>query len=157
MAAGVTAVRIEPARAEHIPVLVASIRPAARDQIAAVEGLGPAEVLRRNLAASDRAWIGWIDDDVAAIFGVVPASLLSDTGAPWMIGGLGIDRHPLAFLRRSRAVIDEMQRGYDLLRGYVRSGHQRALAWARWLGFEVLAPIEAGARRRLVHPIERRP
>ena len=157
MAAGVTAVRIEPARADHVPVLVDAIRSVARDQIAAVEGIGPAEVLYRNLVASDRAWTGWIDGDIAAMWGVAPLALLSDTGAPWMIGGHGIDCHPVAFARQSRAVISEMQRGYEMLRGYVRASHERALAWARWLGFVVLDPIEAGARRIAVHPIERRP
>lgn len=149
-------VQIVPARPEHIPVLVDAIRPAARDQIAAVEGIGPAEVLARNLAASDRAWAGWIGGDIAAMWGVVPLTLLSDTAAPWLIGGHGIDRHPIAFLRQSRAVINEMQRGYELLRGFVRVGHARALAWARWLGFEAGALIEVGARRVLFHPIERR-
>ena len=145
-----------PARPEHVGLLVEAIRPAARDQIAAVEGVGPAAVLERNLTVSDRAWTGWIGGDIAAIFGVAPMALLSDTGVPWMIGGRGIDRHPLAFVRQSRAVVDDMQRGYALLHGYVRASHDAAIAWARWLGFEVLPPIEVGGRRILFNPIERR-
>ena len=156
MAAGVTAVRIEPARPDHVALLAPVMRAADRQEVWASSRSTPAQALANGLAMSSRAWTVFFDGEVAAMWGVAPLALLSDTGAPWLLSSPAVDRHPVTFLRGSRALVDDIQDGYAVLRNYVDARYARSIRWLRWLGFTVEPPVPIGPEKLPFHPFERR-
>ena len=135
--------------------LASAIRDDARAAIDELTGLSPAVVAAANVRRSTRSWAAFIDGDMVALFGVSPVTAVSVVGQPWFFATSAIGRHPTAVLRRCRTFVDQMQEGFDLLRGYVRAGNARGVAWARWLGFDVAPAMRAGPRGVWVHEITR--
>ena len=152
---GRTEVRIEPARAEHIALLAPVTREPDRQEVWASSRSTPEQALVRGLSVSSQAWTVFFDDEVAAMWGVAPVSLLSDTGAPWLLSSPAVDRHPLAFLRHSRALVDDLHEGYAVLRNYVDARYTVCIRWLRGLGFTIGPAIPVGVDGMPFHPFER--
>jgi len=128
----------------HIDHIAASIREDDRREMYDYALLTPKEALVKSLAISKLCWTGLADDVPACMFGVAPASILSNTGLVWMIGTNLIDRHQMAFLRRNRNMVKIMSNSFDRLENYVAEYNTRAIAWLKWLGFQFGEPEPAG-------------
>lgn len=145
-------VAIRAARSEHISRLVPRVREADRRELWAGWRHTPEESLRQGLQNSSHAWTGFIDFEPVCMFGVVPASILSGTGAPWLIGSDAIERHAITFLRRSRTQVARMRAVYQLLANHVAIENEAAQRWLVWLGFELADPVTFGPDRMLFRP-----
>ena len=156
MAAGVTAVRIEPARPDHVALLAPVMRAADRQEVWASSRSTPEQALRRCLASSSRAWTVFFGGEVGAMWGVAPLAILGRTGVPWLLTSPAVERHPIAFLRRSVTLLDEVEQGFAVLRNHVDARQTRCLPWLRWLGFTVEPAVPVGPDRLPFHPVERR-
>lgn len=130
-------VEIVPATLEHAAAVAAKLRDADREEIAATSARDPRSVLRLAVIASHRAWAGVADGEPVAVFGVAPANLLDGRGSPWLFGTEWIERHPAAFLRRTRRLMPQMRAGYAMLENYVDTRNAMAKRWLAWLGFEI--------------------
>lgn len=102
------------------------------------------------------AWAGLVGDEVACIFGVRGASMLSETGYPWLIGTNLIEQHAKAFLRRNRAIVQIMLDTYPHLTNYVDARNGAAIQWLKWLGFAMLPAMPYGAAQLPFHQFEKR-
>jgi hypothetical protein len=139
-------------REGDVEELVANLRPADRDECAALIGEGrEAEGIRNSVRLSTHLWAGEAEGRVAAIFGVVPVSLLGGQGAPWLMGTPLIDRHRGAFIRLNRTYIPQMLDTYPHLVNIVDARNVRSIAWLKRLGFEVHAPLPLGVAGRPFH------
>jgi hypothetical protein len=145
---------IVPATAEHVSAMLPHVRQADRDEIAASAGRPMFEILGQSVRLSDMAWAGLVDDEVACIFGVRGASMLSETGYPWLIGTDLIERHAKAFLRRNRAIVQIMLERYPYLTNYVDVRNGAAIQWLKWLGFTMLPAAPYGAAQLPFHQFE---
>ena len=150
------AVVIEPARPEHVALLAPVMREADRREVWASSRSTPEQALRNGLTISSRAWTVFFEGEVAAMWGVAPLTLMSDTGAPWLLSSAAVDRHPVTFLRHSRALVGDMQDGYAVLRNYVDARYTKCIRWLRWLGFSIEPAEPIGWDRVPFHPFERR-
>jgi hypothetical protein len=113
-------------------------------------GLEPQEALLASFRGSEVSWASLFDGEVAALCGVVPyrRTALGDSGEGllWALSGRAVDRHPKAYLRASRAVLDALLERYSLLTNVIDARYTGALRWARWLGCEVGPPQPFGPR-----------
>lgn len=145
-------VAIRPARMEHIAHLAPRARELDRRELWSGWRHTPEQSLRQGVRNSTHAWTGFIDFEPVCMFGVVPASLLSGTGAPWLIGSEAIERHAITFLRRSRPQVARMRASYQLLANYVALENVAAQRWLQWLGFTLEAPVAFGPDHALFRP-----
>ena len=76
-----------------------------------------------------------------AMFGVVPAELDGlHVGVVWLLGSDELLCFRRLFLRESRAWLDEISQGYDLLANIIDERNTVHIRWLRWLGFSLLGP-----------------
>lgn len=128
----------------HVAEILPKIRPADVLETHAASGQSVASLLPVSVMMSRAAWAGLIDGEVACIFGVAGASLLSTVGYPWLIGTPAIEMHAKAFLRRCRPMVRQMLELYPTLVNYVDVRNIKAVEWLRWLGFKIHEPEPFG-------------
>lgn len=95
-------------------------------------------VMRRCLRASEKVWVGYIDDQLVCIYGIIMPSLLSQSVHLWLHVTSAIEGHEFVFVRHSQRVVQELLKEYPLVHGVV--GSKQAAKWLKWLG----ATIEDG-------------
>lgn len=147
---------IESATQAHVAAMCPHIRQADRNEVMASAGRDVEELLPECVDRAEMAWAGLVDGEVACIFGVQGASLLSETGFPWMIGTDLIEQHAKPFLRRNRKMVGVMLDRYPHLINYVDARNAKAIEWLQWLGFEIHEPEKFGAYKMMFHPFEMR-
>ena len=144
-----------PANRSALAHIAANMREADRAEVWAAGHRTPREALKRAMDLSAEAWLGYADNVPAVAWGVAPASLLGETGVPWLLGTEAIERHPLAFLRRCAGALDDLQRGFLVLRNLVDARNRLSIRWLGWLGFTIEPPIPHGPDRLPFHPFWR--
>jgi hypothetical protein len=121
----------------HAAALVAHMAPRDLDAFAALGCPEPEAAIRHGIAASTYAWCGIEGDEPLCIGGVIPRTMLGDTGLPWMVSQPGLERHKRFFLRESRARLPDLRRQFAVLENFVACDYPKSLRWLAWLGFEV--------------------
>ena len=123
-----------PATAEDIPFLAAHARQADCDELWASARMTPAEAMEYGLNHSEECWVGKIHGEPVCMFGVALCDWSTAYGAAWMVGTDGIDAHPAAFLKGSRAAIARMLHVRPVLCNFVDARHEKAIRWLKLLG-----------------------
>ncbi len=117
-------------------------------------GMTPLQGLRHGVRESTESWV-WVPEYVAiAMWGVHVDSVLSGSAIVWLLTTTAVERHPVAFLRRSRALLRDLRHRYPCLHGLVDREYSRSRAWLDWLGATFHAPVSAGLTDTLFHPFE---
>lgn len=134
---------VVPATVEHIPALVADMRPA---DIAEMNALGYKDMeqcYRHSLEISDEAFTGMLDGEPVVMFGVSTASIMANTARPWLLGTSRLDQKAVAmiFLRRCHNYLSIWMNTYNHLYNCVHAPNKKAIQWLSWLGFEFGSPI----------------
>lgn len=122
---------------DHIFPIASNVREADRQEIWDSHMIQPMEALDKSLEASTLAWTGLADDQPVCMFGVVPASTLSEKGIVWMIGTELVNIYAFQFLRRNRDMVKVMLSHYPILENYVSAENIRAIQWLKWLKFKI--------------------
>jgi hypothetical protein len=135
---------ITDARAEHIPLILEHVRDADREELWSLYMMTPEQVLRQSFDQSCMCWTGLMDGDPVCMFGVTRASVLVNTGIPWLIGTDLLERHQIAFLRKSKICVDVMLSIFGKLENCVDVRNTRAVLWLKWLGFTFSEPEPLG-------------
>lgn len=137
-------VEILSARVSHIPDIAVRIRPEDKAELWDFACVTPAQAMYFGLNQARFARTGFIDGEAVAMFGVNTVSAVSGIGRPWLIGTTLLDRYAKTFLRRCRPVVEEMLSDYKLLENYIDMRNVRAIAWLKWLKFEMGEPEPMG-------------
>jgi hypothetical protein len=135
-------IRFERATEAHIAELSPNIRRVDRDEIWAAAHMTPEESIRIGLNGD--AWACYFDNEMAAIFGCKPITILSDEACPWMIATHVIERRPKMFLKHCRPVMEACQERYSLLVNYADDRNETVKRWVKWLGFTLFDPEPYG-------------
>ena len=128
--------------------LATRLRPVEADEVRASSGKEPADVIRESLAASDEAWAIRFNGELALIFGVV---LLDDSvltgriGVAWLLTTDLVERFPKAFWVLSRRMLRFLLERWDALVNAIDVRHEKAIRWAKRLGFHLDEPQPFGA------------
>lgn len=130
---------IVPATEAHAVELAPAMRKEDADEIWASSRRRPLDALLYSLEVSrDTTQAGLADGRCVCLWGVAPASLLTDVGRPWLLASKEFERHASRFLRRNREYINEIRRQYPVLENWVDHRNVKSIRWLRWLGFDIL-------------------
>lgn len=94
------------------------------------------EALRESVERSEESYIGYIDGNPEAIFGVSDA--FPGVGFPWMVGTDELARNARSWLELSRLWIDRMHDRYPTLTNFVHKRNTKAINWLKHMGFQFL-------------------
>lgn len=128
---------LEPTTREHIEIVAANMREADRLEIWATAHHTPLQALTVSASATEYPLTGLADGEPRCIFGIAKSSLLSRDGSPWLLGHEYLPQHAKAFLRMSRAWVEEERMLYRNLVNYVDARNDQSIRWIKWLGFEL--------------------
>lgn len=131
------------------------MRQADRNELAASSGEPVQQIIDESILASTLCWTALIDGEVAAIFGCAPiGTMLSLSGAPWMLGTDVLDRHPLTLMKTCRPYTVQMQKTFNHLRNYVDARNVKSIRWLRRLGFTIHPAAPYGVAGQPFHLFE---
>lgn len=103
----------------------------------------PEQCMRGGMAASRRSWVMFIEGEPAALFGHVEHD---GYAVPWAVVTTQAERHPLPFLRISRAFIRSLPM---MLVNMVDARNEQVIRWLEWLGFTIEEPVPYGKNGEL--------
>jgi|SRR5215469_1413324 len=106
----------------------------ARSAVASVPGAE--KKLRECLYRSTAKWIGYVDGEVACMWGLVPQSLLSDQAYLWLITTDIAAEHKFLLVRYSQLFVERALQAYPVITGHCEAGNYAAKRWLKWLGAE---------------------
>ncbi|HDL6893861.1 hypothetical protein ACLMPK_01225 [Yersinia enterocolitica] len=149
-------VEIVSATQEHAVALLPNVRQADIDEFYAAALLSPDDVIQRSMSASTVCFAGLVDGEVIALFGVVPASILTGFGVPWLVATDSLERYQLTFLRHCKPTVRYMLSIYPRLENYVDTRNIVAKRWLHWLGFTIDDAIPYGTFKLPFHHFELR-
>src|SRR5262245_24568769 len=101
------------------------------------------------LSMSTEIWAGYIDDELACIWGVVPPSLMSFQAYLWLYTTDVIKEHQFVLVRHSQMVIEELLKDYTSIVGHAIVGSDKSIRWLKWLGAKFGEPQGSGIPFRI--------
>jgi len=93
-----------------------------------------AKVMDCSLAMSVVMWAGFIDGQLACLWGVIPPTLMSTQAYLWLYTTDVIKEHQFILVRHSQLVIDELLTEYESIVGHATIGASKSIRWLKWLG-----------------------
>lgn len=145
---------IEPVSAEIVELMAETAREADRAEFQAIQGWSVLDELRRAVELSYYCRAFYLQGELAGIFGCIRHD--EDTGWPWLISGAAVDKGRKAFLIACREQVAIMRRNHPVLLNFTDARYSRALAWMRWMGFEMHAAVPYGVNGEPFHPFTMR-
>ena len=127
------------------------IRKADHDECYAALGRSAEEGLMQSFAASRMAWAAVTASETIAVFGCAAASLLTDTGVPWMVGTDKVSEYRVSFARGGRRYTKKMKRVFSYLENWVDARNTLSLRWLQWCGFTIEPARPYGFEQRPFH------
>lgn len=97
---------------------------------------GAEETLETLLTRSTVRHIGMVDGEVAAMWGLVPQSILSNQAYLWLLTTDLAEQHKFLLVRYSQLFVKQALKHYEKIVGHCRAGDFAAKRWVRWLGGE---------------------
>jgi hypothetical protein len=148
---------VEPDVAEAWLVTIAdNLRSTDLDEIEAMSGKPPREVLLESFGLSSHAYVV-LDrhSNPVAVFGAAPYPL-PGVGIVWMLGTPGIDVEALAIARATRPAFEMLTEAYPLaLFNYIDDRNKVSMRWLRWGGFKVINSKPRGPEGLTFHLFSR--
>lgn len=77
---------------------------------------------------------GYIDEELACVWGLKPPTLLSDRAYLWLYVTDVVKEHTFIFIRQSQIAVEKMLEDYTELYGRAEASNSKAFPWLRWLG-----------------------
>lgn len=147
---------IRDATVDDLEFFAANMRQADKDEAVAQTGMHPSMALGMAFGISDYCKVGTADGVPVCIFGVSDVGGLCESiGSPWLNGTDELPKHARAFARRNIPVVEAMNERYHRLINYVDARNKMAIRWLKWLGFDIMEPVNYGPYQMMFHPFER--
>ena len=86
------------------------------------------------IRASEPAWIGRVDGEIACVWGLVPPTLLSGQAYLWLLTTEKISEHQFLFVRYSQLMVEDMLKNFNILVGSCNINQPKSIRWLKWLG-----------------------
>lgn len=83
---------------------------------------------------SELMWAGTIDGKLAAVWGLIPATIMSNQAYLWLYTTDVLKEHSFILVRHSQLVMEEMLKAYPSIVGHAVVGNNKAIRWLKWLG-----------------------
>lgn len=118
----------------HVDYVAEHMRDQDVEEARALYDLSPRQALDYSLASYGDHWTALFNGEPAAIFGVVPGTVLGTVGMLWMLGTPRLLRHSKLFAKSAKRVVDEMLERYDVLVNEAYANNTVTIRWLTWLG-----------------------
>ena len=138
-----------------VDMLFENIAPPDWREIALMTLGHPRELFRKTLSVGHGPqWTGFIDGELACMFGVTGRTVFSSIGQPWLVGTRKLRKHPVTFMRYTRSYFEIMKSMFSVLRNWVHVENRAAVRWLKWLGFRFREPVAIRPRGAMFCPFE---
>jgi hypothetical protein len=97
------------------------------------------ELLLTCLQRSTDVRYGYVDNQCACVWGLIPPTLLSGSAYLWLLTTDLVEQHKFLFVRHSQRWIEEALQVYPTIIGDWIPGDPRSRRWLEWLGAEFAA------------------
>ena len=99
-------------------------------------GLSPGAIALFNtcIMRSTSMWVGFIEEKLACVYGLVPPTLLSEQAYLWLHTTEALVGHEFLFVRRSQIAVAEMLAVHPVIVGHAELHNSRGIRWIKWLG-----------------------
>jgi hypothetical protein len=94
-------------------------------------------------------WAGLINGELAAMWGLMPPTVLSNQAYLWLYTTEALEGHEFVLIRHSQLVVKEMLREYSSICGHAVVSNHKAIRWLKWLGAKFEAPLGGGLPFRI--------
>src|SRR5262245_11793845 len=92
---------------------------------------------------SSHCWTGYVDNQPACCWGLIPPTLMSDQAYLWLIVKEELVKdNQFIFVRQSQRWIERMLEQYPLIVGHCQLKAAASIRWMKWLGAKFGEPIE---------------
>lgn len=143
--------RVVDATPSLLAAIAENVRAADVDELWASVKLTPYEAMV-NGSKWSTAFVLLVDGSPVCAFGVVPYSVLTKFGAPWMVGTNDLDRCAVDFIRHCKTDLVGFFGEWDRLLNVVDARNAKAVRWLKWLGFTVFPAMPYGPFALPFHP-----
>lgn len=144
--------RAAPVTPALISQLAAEIRECDRVELAAAHFSPPEEIIRQSVNLSTISCAALTpDDELVALFGVAPPTLVGDKGAMWMLATDRLYKYPVGATKLARRFVEYSLRLYPHLENWVYEGNTASIEWLRVLGFTVEKAAPHGPKGNMFH------
>ncbi len=128
-------VEIIAAEIGHVYRLAKNLRDLDRREFTCA-GLDPRRALRKAFRDSIIARTGFVDGEIAAMFGV-GGTIMGGEGRIWLLTTPAVERVPVTFVREARRELDRLLPLFPVLHGVVQTSYHQAVAFLILLGFSL--------------------
>ena len=97
-------------------------------------------IMADALSQSTRVWVGMDNGKIAAFWGIMLPTLISDRAYLWLYTTPALDNHKFVFVRQSQVWIKETLKEFPLIVGHALAGEDKSIRWLKWLGAKFLHP-----------------
>ena len=94
------------------------------------------EIMYRSMCNSSRVWLGYHDNEIVCLWGLVPPTLLSDRAYLWLYTTDALDAHIFLLVRHSQRMVAQMLTEFPTIVGHCEVSATKSIRWLRWLGAE---------------------
>jgi len=91
-------------------------------------------IMGNFLKRSTHTFVGYVDGRVAAVYGLITPSLLSDQCYMWLLTTDAATEHKFLLIRHSEVVIEGILGHYARIVGNTSASDVKAIRWLKWLG-----------------------
>ncbi len=138
MSNSATEYAIVPITRQYASDVIMDMRDADAEEVWAMARVGPYDAVMQSWKASAlRNAAGLVNGKAVCVFGVGAPSVLSDEGAPWLLGTRALEQHARPFFRLSQGWMTETKQQYRVLANFVSAENVKSIRWLRWLGFTI--------------------
>lgn len=93
-----------------------------------------AEKMEFCLQNSADIWYAIVEDRLAAAWGLIPPSLMSQQAYLWLYTTKMVEGHEFTLVRQSQIAIAKMLEKYPTIVGHTDIAKVRGIRWLKWLG-----------------------
>lgn len=94
---------------------------------------------------SSDIYAGFVNNELACVWGLVPPSMMSNTAYLWLYASRLVEENKFLFVRHSQRWIEYVLEQYDHLVGFCDPDNKQAIRWIQWLGGE-FKPVADGRK-----------
>jgi hypothetical protein len=88
------------------------------------------------ITTSTVSWAGYVNEELACIWGLIPPTLLSNWAYLWLKTNGLVEGHQFCFVRHSQIELARMLEKYPTIVGHCDRRNTDSMRWLRWLGAE---------------------
>jgi hypothetical protein len=133
---------------ESMPADILAIKDCLRkeevEEVWASNNATPEQALSESFKRSTKCFTFLVEGKPAAMFGIAPDSLASNSASVWFLGTDDMGQAKKTFMVQSRRFINLLLKEYPVLYNFVDYRYKKTLQWLEWCGAKIFDPVPYG-------------